>query len=109
MKNASPCVSTSAQPDFRRTLLGGSFAEPARTARRGERLLVGSEILRRTDDLASRRGAAEEVGLDLCDAAAAELDVAVALAHVAALGRLAAEPRDDVLGDHAGRVLREHS
>ena len=56
-----------------------------------------------------RGRAAEEVGLDLRDAPAAELDVAVALALVAPPERLAVEPRHDVVGDDVGGVLREHA
>ena len=87
----------------------GAAAEPARAPGRAELGLLGRELLGRADDGRRRRRAAEEVGLDLRDAPAAELDEAVALALVAPPERLAAEPRDDVVGDDAGRVLREHA
>src|SRR4029078_645613 len=56
-----------------------------------------------------RRRAAEEVRHHLRDAPAAELDVAVALALVASPEGVAVEPGDDVVGDDAGGVLREHA
>src|SRR5947208_9332151 len=84
-------------------------SEPTRTAGRGERLLVRGEGLGRADDLRRRGRAAEEVGLHLRDAAAAELDVAVALALVAPRELLPVEARRDAVGDDAGSVLREHA
>src|SRR5581483_7749855 len=66
-----------------RMMLLRSCAEPARPPDRGERLLLGRQLLGRADDRRGRGWAAQEVGLDLRDAPAAELDEAVALALVA--------------------------
>jgi hypothetical protein len=57
--------------------------------------------------LAGRRGAGEEVDLDLADAAAAELDVAGAQAVIEGAAAFLAEPREERTGDGARRALSE--
>jgi hypothetical protein len=76
---------------------------------RGERILFGSELSRGPQEPCRGRRAAQEVGLDLSNHAATELDVAAARAFVALAGLAAAEARRDVFGDDSSGRFGEHT
>src|SRR4030095_11088760 len=83
--------------------------KPSLSPGRRERILFGSELWRRPEELRRGRRAAQEVGLHLPDHAAAELDVAAARALVALAGLAAAEARRDVFGDDSSGRFGEHT
>ena len=82
--------------------------EPALPPGRGERLLLGGELAGRRKDAGGCGWPAEEVDLDLSDQAAAELDVAWAVALVGRRRLSAAHAGCDVLRDDARGGLGEY-
>jgi hypothetical protein len=64
---------------------------------------------RTPDEAGSRLRPTEEVGFDLADHPAAELDVAAACALVAPLLSAPVQPRGDVVGHDTGRSFGEHA
>ena len=82
--------------------------EPALPPGRGERLLLGGELAGRREDAGGWRWSAQEVDLDLSDQAAAELDVARAVALVRRRRLSVAHACCDVLRDDARGGLGEY-
>src|SRR6476620_8467398 len=85
----------------------GLTAEPAGAAAAAEVLLPGHLLGRGSVEAAGPLGAGEEVDVDAADPAAAELDVTGAAPEVRARTLPSPQPRDQGLGDDAGRALGE--
>ncbi len=82
--------------------------EPALPPGRGERLLLGGELAGRWEDAGGWSWSAQEVDLDLSDQAAAELDVARAVALVRRQRLAVTHASCDVLRDDARGGLGEY-
>src|SRR5919198_3316934 len=83
----------------------GSEPEPARSPGRAELLLLGGVVARGVKSLGRRRGAAEEVDLDLADEPVAELGVADARPSVRCRWLPAGDRGRNVVGhDKRGRL-----